>query len=174
MTCIDYKSDDSVIATGSTDGFVKLVNAVTGKVINSIQCGLKIVGGSVGTAEKDKEEADVSIESVAFCQALPLLATATVTGFIEVWEVSSQVRRTQMFNKGGISKILWSCADPYLLFAAGLDGSLTTWDGRTGQLLVTRYGHRDQILDFDVSKDGNIIVTASDDTSCRVYENKAA
>lgn len=146
---------------------MKLANAQTGKLIHTFVCGKKHENCPPGL------DAEKSVESVAFCTSIPVLATATVKGFIEIWDVTNYSRRCQMSNPAGVSKVLWDFSEPYLLHVAGLDGSLTTWDGRTGQLQATRYGHRDQILDFDVSKGGAVIVTASEDTSLRVFDTKS-
>ncbi|KAI1291726.1 Angio-associated migratory cell protein [Halotydeus destructor] len=169
VTCLDIKCDDSVGASGSTDGTVKLVNLQSGKLVNTFECGK-----ARNTVESSASEPkDRSIESVAFCPSLPLLATATVSGVIEVWDSSTFVCRTSMSNPSGISSINWNPIESSLLHVAGLDGSLITYDGRSGQQHSALYGHRDQILDFAVSKTNNILVTASEDSSCRVFEFRA-
>lgn len=116
-----------------------------------------------------------SVEAVAFCSVLQLLATATVSGVIEVWDASSFQRRCVFVHEGGVSGIRWDLSDHTKLHSAGLDGCFNTWDGRDGSLLKQRYCHKDQIMSFDiVHGDGDdVVATASDDTTCRVfYMNK--
>lgn len=122
-------------------------------------------------AEETGDEAN-SIETVAFCSVMQLLATATVRGVIEVWEVSSFRRRCYFVHEEGVSGIRWDLTDHTKVHSAGLDGCFHTWDGRDGSLLMQRLCHTDQILDFDVKcgdDEDDIVATASEDATCRVF-----
>lgn len=181
VTCIDFQQEDEAIAaTGSTDGTVKLINLLTGKVVTSLTCGAAVPaaggksanGPAVGSEGHDSEEAN-SIESVAFSSVLHLLATATVIGVIEVWDVSSFRRRCYFVHEEGVSGIRWDLTDHTKVHSAGLDGCFNTWDGRDGKLVMQRLCHRDQILDFDVircgEQDDEVVATSSEDTTCRLF-----
>lgn len=166
MTCVDIKQDDTLVASGATDGTVKLINVASGKVVHTFECGKQVA--AVVATELDTDED--SIESVAFNADMPTLATATVKGVIEIWDLSTFVCRVTIRSNAGLSKIRWDPVEHHLLHVSCLDGSLMTWDGRTGDLVAARYGHRDQVLDFDIAN--NVAVTASEDTSCRVFDLK--
>ena len=155
-------------ATGSTDGSVKLINLITGKVSMTIDCGC-IESGASDAAAGDETR---SVEAVAFSTSLQLLVTATVGGVIEVWEASNWRRRCFILHEHGVSGIRWNLTDMVRLHYMGLDGCLNTWDARSGQLLERRVCHHDQILAFDVahSADADLAVTASEDTTCRVFQ----
>ena len=158
---------------------MKLINLSSGKVLTSFACGSGAsAGGKAGhpspaamEGQVSEEDEASSIESVAFCSVLQLLATATVRGVIEVWEVSSFRRRCYFVHEEGVSGIRWDVTDHTKVHSAGLDGCFNTWDGRDGNLLMQRLCHRDQILDFDVirSDEGDIVATASEDTTCRIF-----
>jgi len=170
VNCLDFKADGSLIASGATDGTVKVINVVSGKLVHTFECGKVTQTSAVSST--NQEPGDESIESVAFNAELPVLVTATVKGTIEVWDLSTFICREKIISSAGVSKIIWDKLEPFILHASCLDGSLMSWDGRTGQLLSTFYGHRDQILDFDVSETNSLIVTASEDTSCRIFDLK--
>lgn len=50
-----------------------------------------------------------------------------------------------------------------------MDRKICIWDVRNGQLLLTLQGHVDPILDVDISFDGQILLTGSDDGVALVY-----
>jgi WD40 repeat protein len=54
-------------------------------------------------------------------------------------------------------------------FSSSVDGTVKLWDIRTGCCEKTFYGHNGPILDFDISKDGSVVVTGSDDGSSLVF-----
>jgi WD40 repeat protein len=149
-----------LIGTGSVDGTAKLINSNTGKVVVTFECG------NVNTNSNEEED---SVESVSFSNSLSLFATATVRGSIEIWDISSHVRRHKVIVDDGISKLLWDKNNQYLLYTAGLDGILRIYDGRTSELKAIKRGHNHNILDCFLSNNSSFIITASEDTTCRIY-----
>lgn len=136
-------------------------------MITTFQCGSDIKGG--GSDDKDEEEEEDSVESVAFSHCLPLFATGTVNGAIEVWDIASQIRRNVINQDSGISKLLWGHDNSNLLFTAGLDGLVRIWDGRSGELNQVKSGHSDQVLDFALAANNSCLLTSSEDMTCRVF-----
>jgi len=146
----------SHIASGSSDGTVKLINQ-NGRVLATWVCG-------------DASDEEDTVESVAFCKSHPLLATATVNGNLDIWDTSSTIKRHKIIVDSGISKIMWDPVNEHFLHVGGLDGILRTYDGRDGQLHSSRSGHADHILDFNVSSKTNLILTASEDKTCKIFK----
>lgn len=120
-------------------------------------------------SNSDGEEEIDSVESVGFSSLNSMFATATVDGAIDVWDVSTQIKRQSCKHSGGVSKILWDHNSPHILFTAGLDGVLALFDARSGQLMNAKRGHFDHILDLSVSRDSTLALTASEDKSCRIF-----
>jgi len=153
VTSIDFKSSESTAettttsVTSSTDGTVQLTNLTTGRVITKLSCG-QIPNQN---ENNDESEDGKSVESVGFCSSHPILLTATVSGVIEVWEISSFNRRHYFIHQSGISKVVWHPLNHHQLISSGLDGVITTWDARSGQLVDQKVTHGDQVLDFDVA-----------------------
>jgi ribosome assembly protein SQT1 len=149
-----------LIGSGSVDSTAKLINSQNGKVIATFQCG---------TNTSTEEDNTDSVESVGFSGAQSLFASGTVNGSIEIWDISTQTRRHLCQQNSGISKLLWDQNNPYILYTAGLDGVLRIYDGRSGQLQTVKNGHSDHILDFSLSSDSSFVLTASEDSTCRLF-----
>lgn len=82
--------------------------------------------------------------------------------------MNSQVCRQQCKHEAGIVKLQWDKLSP-LLYTSCLDGVVRLWDSRNGQVTSKWTGHTDSILDFEISKDGNSLVTVSEDKTARVF-----
>lgn len=153
--CMDNNSDGSLVATGSGDMTVKIVSTSTGKVVTTLKCS------------SNPEEED-SVEAVGFCKTQDYLATGTLSGNLEIWDLPSKSVRNKCKHPNGIVKLKWSTSSP-VFYTICLDGCLRQFDGRNGALLKTFEGHSAAILDFDISKDESFIVTSSDDFTAKVF-----
>lgn len=164
VTCIDIKKE--LAATGSTDGTLKLINLTNGKVLATLSAGAKSLAGS---SCNDANETD-SVEIVSFCanQVLPVVASVTVSGCIDLWDLSTLQKRLSFTHQGGVSKMKWDLTENFKLVTGGLDGTIKVWDARDGRLVETKRPHYESILDFTLSPSG-LLVTASDDASCKVF-----
>lgn len=67
----------------------------------------------------------------------------------------------------GVVKMCWK--SPTELIIGTLDGDVCIMDPRSLQSLASCTGHSDQVLDFALTKKGSLLVSASDDKTCRVY-----
>ncbi|CAG2102511.1 unnamed protein product [Medioppia subpectinata] len=161
VTALDCTADSSLIASGSLDSTAKLVNSQTGKVVATFQC-------SNGSADTEDEGND-SVESVGLNSTLSVLATGTVEGSVDIWDMSTQIKRHSCKHESGISKLLWDHNSPHVLYTAGLDGVLNVYDTRSGEQIGAKRGHSNHILDLTISKDSTIALTASEDNTCKIF-----
>lgn len=157
VVCLDCHPDNSLIMSGSTDVTANIVNSSSGKIIGSFDCR------SSGT---DTEED--SVEAVGFSHVQNHAATGTVSGVLSIWDINTQICRQQCKHEAGIVKLYWDRLSP-LLYTSSLDGIVRLWDSRNGQVMSKWTGHTDAILDFEISKDGNSLVTVSEDNTARVF-----
>ncbi|EDO35758.1 predicted protein [Nematostella vectensis] len=160
LTCVDCNKDDVLIASGSEDSTVKLINSNTGKVLTSLNAGFP--------NPKDDTDSPPSIESVCFSKVNPVLATASLSGVLGLWDLSTQRLRQQCKHPNSIVKVRWDPSGP-LLYSCCLDGVVRMWDSRSGTCEKEWCGHKGEILDFTLSRDGNVLLTGSGDTTARVY-----
>lgn len=67
----------------------------------------------------------------------------------------------------GVTKMLWIKDH---LVTAGLDGSITVYEGRSGERKLVLTGHRSELLDISYNEKQNIILTSSDDGTARIFK----
>lgn len=151
--------ENTIIATGSCDFTVKIINVLSGKVVSSLDCG------------KSQETLTDSVESMAF-GFRGLLAVGTLRGAIEIWDVSSYVKRSEIMDVGnaesGVSKLLVNPNDPSMLYASYLDGCFRVCDIRTGKVVQCTDCHDADILDFCLSPNLLFAVTCSEDSTAKI------
>uniref|UniRef100_A0A8C4TP52 Angio-associated migratory cell protein n=1 Tax=Erpetoichthys calabaricus TaxID=27687 RepID=A0A8C4TP52_ERPCA len=150
LTCVACNKDGSLILTGSVDCRAKLISTVSGKVCF--------------------EDSDISLKNICKCVffRLPLIAVAYLDGTLAIFDLPTQTLRHKCQHEAGIVHLQWednSC----LVYTCSLDGSIRIWDARTGNLVMDYLGHTAEILDFALSKDAAIAVTASGDQKAKVF-----
>ncbi|KAJ1664113.1 60S ribosomal subunit assembly or modification protein [Coemansia sp. RSA 1813] len=150
ITTLALSKDDQVVLTGSMDGTARLVHFNNGTILGSL------------------DNAAESVEAVGLCSVLPLAATGSVDGTLSIWDISTMRLRTTLKHEDSVTRLQWHQESP-LLTSVSVDGTVRTWDARTGECVHMWKGHQDAILDFSMTPDGKIVVTASDDTCCLVF-----
>jgi WD40 repeat protein len=56
------------------------------------------------------------------------------------------------------------------LITAGIDRTVRAWDAKSGASLVVWTGHTEMIMGLSVSPDGKYVVSASDDSTARIWD----
>uniref|UniRef100_A0A3B4TL31 Angio-associated migratory cell protein n=1 Tax=Seriola dumerili TaxID=41447 RepID=A0A3B4TL31_SERDU len=164
LTCLACNKDGSLVLTGSVDGCAKLINTVTGKVgvMTTLREELKASKGS-----KDEEDSN-SVESVGFCNILPLIAVAYLDGTLAIYDLSSQVLRHRCQHEAGIVHLQWEESSS-VVSTCCLDGALRLWDARSGNMVSEYRGHTAEILDFAINREASLAITASGDNQVKVF-----
>ncbi|GFN90510.1 angio-associated migratory cell protein, partial [Plakobranchus ocellatus] len=152
--CLDHNSNGSLLLSGSGDMTAKVTNTATGKIVSTLRC-------------QQLTDED-SVESVAFSKTHDYAVTGTLGGSLEIWDLPSKTVRHKCDHPYGVVKILWSQSGA-TFYTSCLDGNVRQFDSRNGQLVKTWHGHTAGIMDFDIARDESIIVTASDDSTSKVF-----
>ena len=194
--CVRYAPDGSVLASGGSDGRVKLWDARTGRELRAL----------------DGHEGDVNM--VAFAPDGTLLASAGDDRTARVWDLrTGQLRFALTGNPGRVYSVLFS-GDGRLLITGGQGSGVRLWDARTARAegslpaedvsslaLSPREGrlviacrdkpvrfydlagrafsrslgprHRGQIDDLAFSPDGEVLASASRDFTARLWSVQA-
>uniref|UniRef100_A0A1B0FV32 Uncharacterized protein n=2 Tax=Lutzomyia longipalpis TaxID=7200 RepID=A0A1B0FV32_LUTLO len=113
-----------------------------------------------------------SVEAVAFspiADSLKLVATGTLDGKITIWDVARQSPRCQCRDDemSGVTKLFWT--RDMTLYAATLDGSVKIFEGRSGILKTTFLGHKKEIYDIQLDKNGEFLLTTSEDGTAKIF-----
>uniref|UniRef100_H3CSB2 Angio-associated migratory cell protein n=1 Tax=Tetraodon nigroviridis TaxID=99883 RepID=H3CSB2_TETNG len=157
LTCLASNKDGTLVLTGSVDGYAKLMNTATGKVIGAFS-----VNG-----DRDEDDSN-SVESVGFCKTLPLVAVAYLEGTLAIYDLSTQVLRHRCPHEVGIVHLQWEESSA-VVSTCCLDGKLRLWDARSGSLVSEYRGHTAEILDFTLNREASVAVTASGDSQAKVF-----
>lgn len=157
---LHVRRDDSLVASGSLDSTAKLISPPSGKVVSTLECGMR---------EDKTIDENNSVESLEFCEVNPVLATGSLNGLLEIWDLNTSMKKCVFECDQGISKVGWCPKTPHLICAAGLDGNLRIVDGRDCSLVSVESGHEDQILDFSFASNSYSILTCSDDGTSRIF-----
>ncbi|XP_064653205.1 angio-associated migratory cell protein-like isoform X2 [Lineus longissimus] len=157
VTCIDCHKDNNMVLAGSSDVTAKLFNVNSKKVLCSFNCA---------SAEMSSEEN--SVEAVGFSSTTTFAATGTLEGKMTIWDIPSQSKRFECKHEAGIVRLRWDTTLP-LVFTCALDGVTQLWDARSGKREAEWSGHQGEILDFGFTRDSNLMVTCSGDSTARVF-----
>lgn len=162
LTCLACNKDGSLVLTGSVDGFSKLINTVTGKVVGTFS-----LDEGKPKVSTDKAEPN-SVESVGFCNILPLVAVAYLDGTLAIYDLATQVLRNRCQHQAGIVHLQWEESSS-VVSTCCLDGALRLWDGRSGSVVAEYRGHSAEILNFTINREATLAVTASGDNQAKVF-----
>ena len=163
---LDVRTDNQLVVAGSADGEVAILNANTGKILACFT--LKSPQPSAAAAPSDEGEHASSVEAVLFnAPELNQVIAGDINGNVTVWDLASQVAKVSTRVATGVVKMCWK--SPTELIIGTLDGDVCIMDPRSLQSLASCTGHSDQVLDFALTKKGSLLVSASDDKTCRVY-----
>ncbi|XP_059823503.1 angio-associated migratory cell protein [Hypanus sabinus] len=168
LTCIAANDGGSLVLTGSVDCTARLLNPITGKVVGVFS----VPNSASDHVEKEQmdeaEPTSNSVESVGFCNVLPLIAVGYLDGTIGIWDVPSQTLRHKWQLQAGIVQLLWEEHSP-IIYTGSLDGAVRIWDARSGRMENECCGHAAEILDFVVNKEASVVVSASGDRTAKVF-----
>jgi len=158
VLCVDAYSDNNIIATGGADGKINLFKTQpTLKTVWSFSCS-------------EQDNSNICVEAIKFSRdpSLPLLAAGTLVGKLYILDFTKQTIRHKVEQESGVCGLVWDRYSP-VLFAAGLEGVIRMYDGRSGAKHGQLVGHKETILALDLSTDGNTLLSSSEDSTCRVY-----
>lgn len=98
--------------------------------------------------------------------AMPV--TASSDGTIGIWEGKSGDLRLKLDNVNGVVRMICHPTQP-VIYTCSMDGAVRVFDARNGSCVRTLTGHTDIALDVAISKVGDIVLTASDDKTSKIF-----
>lgn len=157
LTALAIHADSTRAAVGAQDGVVRLVQVKTGRILGAFE----------GHTD--------SVEMIAFSSGPghAFFASASLDHTIRVVDLTTLLPLATCTYDAGVAGVRFHLTQP-LIYGWSLDGTTRVWDARNGAQLKMLTGHRDHVLDCAVSKDGNTVVTCSEDGTARVYLNVLA
>ncbi|MGB3512031.1 MAG: protein kinase [Microcoleaceae cyanobacterium] len=146
---IVFSPDGTILATGSRDTTVKILEIPTGKIINTFPAD------------------DSPIWSVAFNSNGTELVTGTYDWRVIVWNLETG----EPFRVFEHRAPVWAVAitpDGKTIASASGDRTVKIWDLETGFLIFSFPDHSDIIYSIAISPDGKILVSGSADETIKI------
>jgi len=152
VSSVVFNQDGSLIATGSTDGSVKLWETNTGKQIKAII------------------KHPHPITSISFNPNGKLLAVGLESGVIALWDINYKERiRTINGHEGKIYSLRFN-KDGSVLASGSEDKTVKLWDMKSGNELKTFRDHTGPVYSLAFSPDGKNLASCSAGGSVRIWE----
>ncbi|MCI0639578.1 MAG: protein kinase [Gemmataceae bacterium] len=192
-----FSPDGRILATGSNDRTIHLLDAATGQVLKTLEGhtdaimglafssdGHRLFSGSLdrsitiwdvdsGRQIKTLKGHSNGVTRIALSQDNQRLASSSHDNTVKIWDVNSG---QELHTLTGHSDIVWSVqfiADGARLVTAGFDQSIRIWDSTTGFELALLKGHTDRVLDVAVSPDrGRLASAGGKDLTVRVWDGR--
>jgi WD40 repeat protein len=182
-----FRPDGHRIASGSTDGTVKVWDCATGQVLHTFQGhaldvtsvafspdGKQICTGSadrtvrIGDADTAERRTLTGhtdgVTSVAFSPDGKRIVSGSRDQTVKVWDAGTgDLLRTLPGHAGAVDCVAIS-AQGQRIVSGGADHTVTVWNAQTGQRLHDLKGHAHEVSSVAVSADGQRIVSAADST----------
>jgi WD40 repeat protein len=153
VTNVAFTSDGTRAVSVANDGGIAFWNLTDGTLINGfVVADLKI------------RDVDISSDDA---QAVVI----TSTGVIIVYDMATQEEVTRWVSGGNIAG--WSVQflpNSTQVAIAQADNNITLYDSANGDLIRTFTGHSGSVNDIDVSDDGTLLLSGSEDRSLRLWD----
>jgi len=184
----------NLVAAGTEDGVIRLVDARTGRIRGSLTCSPGLVytvafspdGRQLATGDSAGDVTLWDLPSgeplhrfqvpgrpvfrVAFSPDGSLLACGDASGTISLWDASSGVRHAELTGHTARVYSLSFHPQQALLASGDVDGGVRLWDTLTGQPRRALSGHRGGIYRVLFTPDGSLLASCDSDGAVRVWD----
>jgi WD40 repeat protein len=195
VASLSWNHDGSKILSGSDDRTIKIWDAMTGELLNTLEGhsrgvtaiswnhdSSKIVSGSKDRTIKiwdvitcdlilTLKDGENAVNSVSWNHhGSNIASTAWKDTNIRIWDaVTGELLRILSDHAGDISSVSWNHDDTQLL-SGSYDQTVKIWNSLTGELLKTLHGHSDHVSSASWSHDSSQIVSGSWDKTIKIWD----
>jgi hypothetical protein len=148
---VAWNRDGRFVATGSHDGTVKIWDAASGRVINTL-------AGH-----------DNLVFSVAWSPDGTRLASGSDDRTVKVWDPSSGRVLNTLSHDSFVFSVSWS-PDGTHLASGSADDTVRLWESSSGRFVNSLSGHDNSVLTVTWSPDGTRLASGSADRTVRLWD----
>ena len=194
LWCVAFSRDDSVLAVGSEDGSVKLIDSASGRELHTLighsgpvySVAFSLDGKSLATGSKDStvklwdtakgielktlDGHSDAVYSLAFSPDGTMLASGSADRSVGVWYLLVDFERRSMWGHAGIVYSVAFSPDSGMLASGARDNtiSLQPLTDKSNPLSLT--GHTDFVRSVAYSPDGTLVASGSGDNSVILWD----
>jgi WD40 repeat protein len=197
IVSVSWSRDGSKIASGSKDGTIKIWDAVTGEMIDTLECveeyihsvswnyeGSKISatngGGNparvwdVGTGEviditSDRNDGIADdFFPPAYSHDGSRIATVSNNSIVVTYTVNRKVVSTLNGHSADVTSVSWN-PEGKKIVSGSRDATLRIWEVATGQVVSTIEGHSGYVYSVSWSGDGTLIASGLSDKTVKIW-----
>ncbi|MBX3101516.1 MAG: caspase family protein [Bacteroidetes bacterium] len=196
VNTVAFSPDGQLLASGSSDRTIRLWNARTGALsqtldahtasVNSLSFSpdgtLLASGSSDGTLKiwdvvtgrllKSFDSQGKPLECVSFGADGATIATAGWDRTARLWDIHENWEQSFPEHKNTVYAVAIDPQGQYL-YTAGAEAVVTLWEINTGRLVRQLKGHKNTIRGLAVSPDGKLLASASLDRTVRIWKDAA-
>ena len=195
VTAVGWSPDGTRLATGATDGMVRLVQPSEGAADDAVMLeghgatvwaaafspngaevatasadgDVRIWGGADGRLKQVLEGHDGSVYAVAFSHDGRRLVTASRDRSVRIWDTTTwETQRVMEGHQGTVFGASFS-PDDTVIATASADRTVRLWDAATGVERAVLAGHEGRVFGVAFAPKGGMIATAGDDGTARLW-----
>lgn len=196
VNTVHFSPDNQIIATGGKDYTVRLWNANTGQLLNTLDHqdinsltnvqfspdGKKIATGGISSGEVHLWEVatgnklrsfvrhtDNGVYSICFSPNGIMLATGGADGKIRLWSTNTGLELVKLIGHKTIVETILFSPDGITLLSKCSDNTVRLWDAITGQLMKTLDSYIESVVSISYSPDGKTIASRNSDYKVRLW-----
>ncbi|KAK9459391.1 WD40-repeat-containing domain protein [Lipomyces oligophaga] len=163
---VDVDPTSTILATGAADNTIKLWDVHTGRCLHTIdfKTSVKVVqfneDGNTLLAITEHQ-----MGHIGSIQIFP------VTIDVNAVQVSEPILQIQAPENNKFTKAGWTYLNKYII-TGHLDGSVSQYDAKSGELIKNVPVHEKDITDLQFSQDKTYFITSSKDKTARILDTK--
>ncbi len=194
LWCVAFSPDDSVLAVGSEDGSVKLIDSASGSELHTLighsgpvySVAFSLDGKSLATGSKDStvklwdtakgielktlDGHSDAVYSLAFSPDGTMLASGSADRSVGVWYLLVDFERRSMSGHAGIVYSVAFSPDSGMLASGARDNTISVQPVTDKSNPLSLTGHTDFVRSVAYSPDGTLVASGSGDNSVRLWD----